>query len=227
MDINEKLNIISFKNQQKLSMNSNQTKDSTINNLYNQMKDAEENVKLAPLEAAKAKQKYYHFIGEKDHQIELDANTFGNQISEKHYTIYNSTQQSSEYYESQYKFLFNLDNILFEHYKKILKKLNTLKNDFFQSNTNERKVYYINEELSTIDAWSNLLFIIQIYIAYKIIELYIQDSYHNLLDNPYYYIFMLLFIIFMMTPFFYTFWVWLFNIIGYVIYLKPFTYTHL
>lgn len=220
MDINEKLNIISFKNQQQLNMDSTQTKDKQINDLYNQMLAAQENVKLAPIEAEKAKQKYYRFIGEKDNSKQLDAVAFGNEIANNHQNLLNSIHQKIQYYDSQYKYLNQLDVILFDYYKQILKQLHTVKSELNQTSTNDRKIYYINEELSTIDAWNQVLSFILIFILYKVILKYIDDY-------DYQYLFYIFFIIFMITPLFYNTCVWVFNIFNYLLLLKPFTYTNL
>lgn len=217
MDVNDKLNIIDFKNQQKLSMDSTQSKDKQTNDLYNQLVSAKENVKLAPIKAIQASEKYYQFIGEKDHSLESEANSFGNEIAHNHQTLINSLQQKIQFYDSQYQYLNQLDIMLFDYYKQILKQLNRVKNDLSQSTTNDRKVYYINEELSTLDSWSKILFYIQFYILIKLIMNY----------NNYFDLLFILPLIFIMTPIFYNFCVWLFGILSYIIYLKPFTYTHL
>lgn len=221
MDINDKLNIIDFKNEQKLSMNYNQNKDQKINDLYNQMMDAKENVKLAPMKSVQASEKYYHFIGEKDPSIEMEANKFGNDIANNHQSLVDSIYQKIQYYDSQYQYLNQLDVLLFDYYKQILKELNRVKNDLTQTTTNDRKVYYINEELSTIDSWSRLLFYIQLYILGKLVVDYAYD-YENLTKLG-----MIVLLILFMTPLFYHLCIWLFGIISYFVYLKPFTYTHL
>lgn len=221
MDLNDKLNIIDFKNQQKLSMDSTQSKDKQINDLYNQMIAAKENVKTAPIKAVQASEKYYQFIGEKDHSLESEANAFGNEIANKHQALFDSLQQKIQFYDSQYQYLNQLDVMLFDYYKQILTQLNRVKNDITQSNTNDRKVYYINEELSTLDSWALLLFYIQIYIL-GILIVQFSNDYNNYLT-----LFIILFLIFIMTPIFYNFCVWLFSILSYIVYLKPFTYTHL
>ncbi len=221
MDINDKLNIIDFKNQQKLSMDYNQNKDKQTNDLYNQMISAKENVKTAPLKAVQATEKYYHFIGEKDHSIEMEANSFGNEIANNHQSMVDSIYQKIQYYESQYQYLNQLDVMLFDYYKQILKQLNRVKNDMSQSTTNDRKVYYINEELTTLDSWSRLLLYIQFFILLKMVIDYVRD-YENLMKLG-----LIVVLILFMTPLFYNFCVWLFGIIGYIVYLKPFTYTHL
>ncbi len=221
MDVNDKLNIIDFKNEQKLSMDSTQNKDKQINDLYNQMLSAKENVKLAPIKALQATEKYYHFIGEKDLSIEMEANNFGNEIANHHQSLVNAIQQKIHYYDSQYQYLNQLDVMLFDYYKQILKQLNRVKNDLNQSTTNDRKVYYINEELTTIDSWSRLLLYIQLFILAKLIIDYVYD-YENLFKLA-----MIVLLILFMTPLFYNFCVWLFGILSYIVYLKPFTYTHL
>ncbi len=221
MNVNDKLNIIDFKNQQKLSMDATQTKNKQINDLYNQMLSAKENVKLAPIKAIQASDKYYRFIGENNHSLEMEANSFGNEIANNHQSLLNSIQQKIQLYDSQYQYLNQLDIILFDYYKQILKQLNLVKNDLSQSSTNDRKIYYINEELSTIENWALLLLFIQLFILGKLIIIY-YNNYTNYVT-----LIIIFFLIFIMTPFFYKFCVWLFNIISYVVLLKPFTYTHL
>jgi hypothetical protein len=221
MDINDKLNIIDFKNEQKLSMDYNQTKDKQTNDLYNQMISAKENVKVAPIKAVQATEKYYHFIGEKDPSIEMEATQFGNEIANNHQSLVDSIHQKIQYYDSQYQYLNQLDVMLFDYYKQILKQLNRVKNDLTQSTTNDRKVYYINEELSVIDAWFRLLLFIQLFILIQLIIEYVFD-YKNILKLG-----GIILLILFMTPLFYNFCVWLFGVIGYLVYLKPFTYTHL
>ena len=109
----------------------------------------------------------------------------------------------------------------FDYYKQILKQLHQVKTDLSKSTTNDRKVYYINEEISTLDSWSHLLFFIQIYIVFKMVKLYSIDyTNYGLLIG-------ILCVFFIMTPIFYNFCVWLFGILSYIVYLKPFTYTHL
>lgn len=225
MDINDKLNIIAFKNQQNLSMTTTQSKDKKINDLYNQMIAAKENVTLAPIEAEKAKQKYYRFIGKPIPDNDMEANAFGNEIANNHQSLVNSIQQKIQYYDSQYQYLNQLDDILFDYYKQILKQLHTVKTELNQTTTNDRKVYYLNQELSTVESWNHLLFIIQLFIVYKICYT-LYDRFMIGINDYITLIILLCFIIFM-TPLFYNICVWLFGIIGYIVYLKPFTYTHL
>jgi hypothetical protein len=225
MDINDKLDIISFKNQQISSMDSTQTKDKTTNDLYNKMIAAKENVTLAPIEAEKAKQLYYQFTGKTDSDADSEANAFGNEIANNYQSLVDSIQQKIQYYDSQYKYLNQLDSMLFEYYEQILKNLHTITTELNQTTTNDRKVYYLNEELSTIDSWNHLFFIIHLFILYKMFyKLY--DNYRNEM-NDYMTLFIIVLFIIFMTPFFYNICVWLFGIISYIVYLKPFTYTHL
>jgi hypothetical protein len=185
------------------------------------MLSAKENVKLAPIKSIQASEKYYRFIGEKDHSLEMEANSFGNEIANNHQSLFNSIQQKIQLYDSQYHYLNQLDIMLFDYYKQILKELNRVKNDLSQSSTNDRKIYYINQELSTIETLSQLLLFVQLFILGKMIIIY-YNNYTNYIT-----LILIFFLIFIMTPFFYKFCVWLFSIIGYIVLLKPFTYTHL
>lgn len=211
-DINYKLNIINAKNQQVLNMTSTDKKDQKENTLYNNMLIAEDNAKSAPFKAEQAKQLYYDFIG-KDNS-DSDNLEFTNQLYQYHYQLLESAKQSIQYYDSQYTYLNQINKLLYSLYKQLLSQLNQTKQHLAEYPTNIRKIYYIQGEITTLDNWYELIYVILVFLLINAIMSYQLKSMKYIIAL----------ILFMLSPFFYNFWVWVMNSIYYITHLKPFMY---
>ena len=183
-DINLKLNSIAENHDDAVNKTPNELHEETLKNLYDDLLSARTIAETAPQTLDEAEKKYYTFKDGSYEQRMLakytkEASQMNIQMRTSYNKKMNEMMQSLSYYNSQRSYSKNINMVKLSVLRDILNKLEQIRTEVANKNTNNRKSYYVIKNQESIVAWIH--FFNQSLFAFMILFV-IHSFYSNALN---------------------------------------------
>jgi hypothetical protein len=162
--LSSKLSSIAEKNEQMLTKTPEEIRNDKLKELNDKLIATRSNYENAPKALSDAEKEYYIFKdGINEYNAEQlikytkEADVLKTDMLAKHDQEMNNAFQSMAYYDSQRTFITNINEIKLNILSKIKHKLQEIRNEYTDKNTNDRKTYYIIQQQETISLWLQIL----------------------------------------------------------------------
>jgi hypothetical protein len=181
--LNNKLTAINKKHDLAITKTPSEIHKETLKKLYDDLLAARTTVQTAPDTLNSAEKKYYTF---KDGSYEsrmmkrytLQATELKTQMMQKYDQTMSETMNSLSYYNSQRTYSQNINMIKLTILKDILDKLEQLRDELANKNTNNRKSYYVIQDQESVVSW--LHFFNQSLFAFAILIIIFSVREHDI-----------------------------------------------
>jgi hypothetical protein len=183
-DIDSKLNAIAETHADAVNKSPNELHEETLKNLYDDLLSARTIAEIAPQTLDEAEKKYYTFKDGSYEQRMLakytkEASQMNIQMRTSYNKKMNEMMQSLSYYNSQRSYSKNINMVKLSVLRDILNKLEQIRTEVANKNTNNRKSYYVIKNQESIVAWIH--FFNQSLFAFMILFV-IHSFYSNALN---------------------------------------------
>lgn len=183
-DINLKLNSIAENHDDAVNKTPNELHEETLKNLYDDLLSARTIAETAPQTLDSAEKKYYTFKDGSYEQRMLtkytkEASQMNIQMRTSYNKKMNEMMQSLSYYNSQRSYSKNINMVKLSVLRDILNKLEQIRTEVTNKNTNNRKSYYVIKDQESIVEW--IYFFNQSLFAFMILFV-IHSFYSNMMN---------------------------------------------
>jgi hypothetical protein len=183
-DINLKLNSIAENHDDAVNKTPNELHEETLKNLYDDLLSARTIAETAPQTLDSAEKKYYTFKDGSYEQRMLtkytkEASQMNIQMRTSYNKKMNEMMQSLSYYNSQRSYSKNINMVKLSVLRDILNKLEQIRTEVTNKNTNNRKSYYVIKDQESIVEW--IYFFNQSLFAFMILFM-IHSFYSNMMN---------------------------------------------
>ena len=173
----------------------------------------------------------YHTFADKDYidkSLVESAPKVQQEIQTKHNTIFETVNSSISNYESQRTYLKNISDVFFNLRQKINQNMKIQNDNLSNNTTNQQKVYYLKQEYKTVDNVNYFLLlassgIIGLLLKTMMEQLAMKQSVVQTVFSITG--FSILFVVFVVTPWFDTLMVFVMNLLSKISSYSPIVYT--
>jgi hypothetical protein len=163
-ELDKKLNELADKNEKNMNKTESEIREEKLKELNSKLLAARTTYETSPDLLKTAEKDYYVLKDGEDayNQRELlkyhkEANELKTAMMDKHENEMKNSLQSLSYYDSQRTYITNVNIIKLSILTNIRNKLNEIRIEQSEKNTNDRKTFYILQEQESLDMWLRIV----------------------------------------------------------------------